>query len=123
MYISLTPVKDLSPLRGLPLKIIQMAKTPVRDLSPLEGMPDKVTGSADVLSYIGEGWEKLYGGKMEFIEDPDEMIRKTLEHIDKKRAALKLPVYDATRFGASGDDAMKTFVELPVEQQMAEIYG
>ena len=41
----------------------------------------------------------------------------------QKRAALKLPVYDATRFGASGDDEMKVYVELPLEQQMAEIYG
>ena len=37
------------------------------------------------------GWEELYGGKMEFIADPDEMIRAPLEHIDKKRAALGLP--------------------------------
>ena len=55
--------------------------------------------------------------------EAEEIVRKTLEHIDKKRAALKLPAYDATRFGASGDDEMKAYMELPVEQQMAEIYG
>ena len=57
-------------------------------------MPDRVADSDIVLNYISEGWEKLYGGKMEFVADPDEMIRRTLEHIDKKRAALGLPVYD-----------------------------
>ena len=57
-------------------------------------MPDRVSDSDIVLKYISEGWEKLYGGKMEFIADMDEMIRKTLEHIDQKRAALGLPVYD-----------------------------
>ncbi len=73
--------------------------------SPVSGMPDRVADSDIVLRYISEGWEKLYGGKLEFIADPDEMIRRTLEHIDKKRAALGLPEYDPERFGRSGDAA------------------
>jgi len=44
-----------------------------------------------VLNYISEGWEALYGGKLEFVQDPHEMVRRTLEHIDKKRAALVCP--------------------------------
>jgi len=91
--------------------------------SPVSGMPDRVSDSDIVLRYISEGWEKLYGGKMEFIPDPDEMIRKTLEHIDKKRAALGLPVYDPTRFGRSGDKRMLQFEELPVSERREALYG
>jgi hypothetical protein len=86
-------------------------------------MPDRVADSDVVLKYISEGWEKLYGGKLEFIADPDEMIRKTLEHIDKKRAALGLPVYDPTRFGRSGDARMLELEELPVADRRAALYG
>ena len=70
--------------------------------SPVSGMPDRVADSDIISHYISEGWEELYGGKMEFIADPNEMIAKTLEHIDKKRAALGLPDYDPDRFGESG---------------------
>jgi len=91
--------------------------------SPVSGMPDRVSESDIVSNYISEGWEKLYGGKMEFIADPDEMIRRTLEHIDKKRAALGLPEYDAARFGKSGDDRMKLFETLPISERKAALYG
>jgi carbon-monoxide dehydrogenase catalytic subunit len=91
--------------------------------SPVSGMPDRVEDSDIVLRYLSEGWEKLYGGKLEFIADPDEMIRRTLEHIDKKRAALGLPVYDANRFGKSGDTRMLELEELPLEQRVAALYG
>jgi hypothetical protein len=76
-----------------------------------------------VANFISEGWEKLYGGKMEFIPDPAEMIRKTLEHIDKKRAALGLPEYDPNKFGKSGDAKMNELEALPLEQRRAAIYG
>ena len=82
--------------------------------SPVSGMPDRVADSDIVLRYISEGWEKIYGGKLEFVKDPDEMIRATLEHIDKKRAALGLPAYDPERFGQSGDDRMVELEELPL---------
>src|SRR3990170_3298490 len=91
--------------------------------SPVSGMPDRVEDSDIVLRYISEGWEKLYGGKLEFIADPDEMIRSTLEHIDKKRAALGLPAYYANRFGKSGDARMLELEELPLEQRVAALYG
>jgi anaerobic carbon-monoxide dehydrogenase catalytic subunit len=91
--------------------------------SPVSGMPDKVSDSDLVLDYISSGWEKLYGGKLEFIPDPDEMIQKTLEHIDKKRAALGLPEYDPNRFGRSGDDRMTELEALPMEERRAAIYG
>jgi carbon-monoxide dehydrogenase catalytic subunit len=91
--------------------------------SPVSGMPDRVSDSDLVLRYISEGWEELYGGKMEFIPDPDEMIRKTLEHIDKKRVELKLPEYDPGRFGQSGDDRMIQLETLPFEERQAALYG
>ncbi len=96
--------------------------------SPFSGM-EKVSDSDLMLKYMSEDWEELYGGKLEFIGDPDEMIKKTLEHIDKKRAALKLPEYDPTRFGQSGDDrmiAMETLSStesLPLAEQQAALYG
>jgi carbon-monoxide dehydrogenase catalytic subunit len=91
--------------------------------SPISGMPDKVADSDIVLRYISEGWEKLYGGKLEFIRDPDEMIRRTLEHIDKKRAALGLPEYNPDKFGRSGDWRMLELEKLPVSERRAAIYG
>jgi carbon-monoxide dehydrogenase catalytic subunit len=92
--------------------------------SPVGGMPDRVSESDIVLRYIGsEGWGKLYGGKLEFIPDPDEMIRLTLEHIDKKRAALGLPVYESTRFGRSGDARMLELESQPLAERRKKIYG
>ncbi len=91
--------------------------------SPVSGMPDRVSDSDKVLHYISEGWEKLYGGKLEFIPDPDEMIKATLAHIDKKRAALGLPVYDASKWGKSGDARMLELEKLPVAERRQAIYG
>jgi len=91
--------------------------------SPISGMPDRVSDSDLVLNYISEGWEEIYGGKLEFIPDPDEMIKATLAHIDKKRADLGLPVYDPDRFGESGDAKMLELEELPLSQRKEAIYG
>jgi len=91
--------------------------------SPIGGMPDRVADSDIVLNYISKGWEELYGGKMEFIADPDEMIRKTIEHIDLKRSELGLPVYDAAKWGKSGDNRMLELESLPLSQRKEAIYG
>jgi len=91
--------------------------------SPVSGMPDRINDSDLVLKYISEGWEKIYGGKLEFIPNPDEMIRKTLEHIDKKRAVLGLPEYDPNKFGRSGDAKMLELEALPIEKRREAIYG
>jgi carbon-monoxide dehydrogenase catalytic subunit len=91
--------------------------------SPIGGMPDRVADSDKVLHYISQGWEKLYGGKLEFIPDPDEMIKATLAHIDKKRAALGLPAYDPAKFGRSGDARMLELEKLPVAERRTAIYG
>jgi carbon-monoxide dehydrogenase catalytic subunit len=91
--------------------------------SPVSGMPDRVSDSDIVSDFISKGWEELYGGKLEFIPDPDEMIVKTLEHIDKKRAELGLVAYDPERFGQSGDSRMLELEELPLAERRAALYG
>jgi hypothetical protein len=91
--------------------------------SPVSGMPDRVADSDAVLKYISEGWEKIYGGKLEFIPDPAEMIKAALAHIDKKRAALGLPEYDPDKFGRSGDAKMRALEALPLEKKREAIYG
>jgi carbon-monoxide dehydrogenase catalytic subunit len=91
--------------------------------SPISGMPDRMDESTLVSDLISGGWEEIYGGKLEFIPDPDVMIEKTLEHIDKKRAALGLPEYDPDRFGESGDARMMEMEELPWTEQRAALYG
>jgi len=91
--------------------------------SPVSGMPERVAGSDLVSRYLSVEWEKLYGGKMEFIADTDEMVRKTLEHIDKKRAALGLPEYDPTKFGKSGDQRMLELEGMSFAEQRQALYG
>jgi anaerobic carbon-monoxide dehydrogenase catalytic subunit len=91
--------------------------------SPIGGMPDRVDDSDKVLKYISEGWEKDYGGKLEFIPDPDKMIEATLAHIDKKRAALGLPAWEENKFGRSGDAKMVELEGLTLEEKRAAIYG
>jgi len=87
------------------------------------GMPGRVTDSDIVAHYISEGWEKLYGGKLEFIPDPEEMIKATLAHIDKKRADLGLPAWEENKFGRSGDAVMNELESLPFEKRREAIYG
>ncbi len=91
--------------------------------SPVSGMPDKVSDSDLVANYLIDGWEELYGGKLEFEPDPDEMVRKTLAHIDKKRADLGLPEYNPARFGKSGDARMLKLEALSLEERQAALYG
>jgi anaerobic carbon-monoxide dehydrogenase catalytic subunit len=91
--------------------------------SPVSGMPDRVSDSDVVLKYISEGWEKLWGGKLEFIADVDKMIEATLAHIDKKRAALGLPDWKPDRFGRSGDLRMLELEKLPLDQRRESLYG
>jgi carbon-monoxide dehydrogenase catalytic subunit len=67
------------------------------------GVSSPVEASTEATRLMTEGWEQLVGGDLEFIPDWDEMFARSLELIDAKRAALKLPAYDPTQFGDSGD--------------------
>lgn len=87
------------------------------------GIRNPVEGSEVVTDVLSKGWEDKVGGKIEFVEEPEEMVRRILEHIDKKRAALKLPEYDASRWGQSGDWRIKELLELPLEERAQALYG
>ena len=67
------------------------------------GIDSPVGASDEVVRVMTEAWEKALGGKMEFVISDEEMLAKTLAHIDAKRAALGLPAYDPQKFGRSGD--------------------
>jgi carbon-monoxide dehydrogenase catalytic subunit len=67
------------------------------------GIDSPVGASDEVVRVMTETWEKVLGGKMEFVTSDEEMLAKTLAHIDAKRAALGLPAYDPKKFGRSGD--------------------
>lgn len=89
----------------------------------LFGVDSPYEFSEEVSELISAGWEEMMGGKMEFVADPKEIVRRALDHIDKKRAALKLPPYDPTKFGKSGDYPLQYYFELPIEEQQALLYG
>jgi carbon-monoxide dehydrogenase catalytic subunit len=91
--------------------------------SPVSGMPDKVSDSDIVTRIISEGWEEQVGGKLEFIPDPEDMVKATLDHIDKKREALGLVKYDPNMFGKSGDRDMLELEKLPLAERRQAIYG
>jgi carbon-monoxide dehydrogenase catalytic subunit len=81
------------------------------------GTKNPVKASAEVQRLISEGWDSKVGGKLEFILEPEEQVRKALEHIDAKRAELGLPEYDPSRFGQSGDVALSAFFAVPPEER------
>jgi len=87
------------------------------------GVRSPVAFSEELNRLMSEDWEAQMGGKLEFVPDAAEVVRHSLEHIDKKRAALKLAPYEPKRHGASGDVPLEAYFELPLEQQMAELYG
>jgi carbon-monoxide dehydrogenase catalytic subunit len=65
------------------------------------GMQSPVAGSPEITRMIGQGWEEKVGGKLEFEADWHKAVEKGLEHIDKKRQALKLEPYDPARYARS----------------------
>ena len=87
------------------------------------GINNPVSGSEEVTRILSQGWEEKVGGKIEFIVEAEMMVEKILEHIDKKRAALGLPEYDASRFGQSGDARMSEWLEMAPEARAEALYG
>ncbi len=83
----------------------------------LFGVHSPVLASEEVTRLISEGWEKKVGGKLEFYPKWEEIVAKSLEHIDKKRAALGLVEYDPTRYGQSGDLPLAAFFAVPPEER------
>ena len=87
------------------------------------GVHNPVDGSDVVTHILSDVWEKKIGGKIEFVPEPDEIVRRALAHIDKKRAALKLPAYDPKKWGQSGDQRMEKLMAMPIEQRAEALYG
>ena len=89
----------------------------------LGGNDGPVSGSEEVVRLISDGWEAKIGGRLEFVEEGEEIVRRALAHIDKKRAALGLPGYDPSKWGKSGDWRMPDLLEIPFEERIEAVYG
>jgi carbon-monoxide dehydrogenase catalytic subunit len=87
------------------------------------GINNPVEGSEAVTELLSKGWEEKVGGKIEFVAEPEDMVSRLLEHIDRKRAALNLPAYDPDRFGTSGDWRMEQLLTMAPEERTAALYG
>jgi len=53
--------------------------------------PFATLGSKNLTDYLTQGLEDVVGGRFEFCDDPMKMAELMINHIDKKREALKLP--------------------------------
>jgi carbon-monoxide dehydrogenase catalytic subunit len=89
----------------------------------LGGSDGPVSGSETVLQIMSQVWEEKVGGRLEFIEDAEEIVRRAIAHIDQKREALGLAEYDPGKWGRSGDRRMTELLELPIEERLEAIYG
>ncbi|HIE37948.1 MAG TPA: DUF111 family protein [Anaerolineae bacterium] len=89
----------------------------------LGGSSGPVSGSETVLQMMSEGWEKKVGGRLEFVEEGEEIVRRALAHIDKKRADLGLAEYDPSKWGMSGDWRIPEILGLPLEERIEAVYG
>ena len=90
------------------------------------GVSSPVKASRVVTGLMTKGWEALVGGDLEFIPDWNEMLARSLELIDGKRAALKLAPYDPAQFGDSGDSpyfaAIKEYLAAAAEPVAAHAH-
>jgi carbon-monoxide dehydrogenase catalytic subunit len=66
------------------------------------GYPNPIEGSEEIVKFINEGWTELYGAGLQFIEEWDAIVERTLELIDARRDALGLEEYDPNRFAKAG---------------------
>lgn len=87
------------------------------------GHQSPVEGSETVTDLIGDGWESKVGGRLEFVNSLDEIVQRTVEHIDRKREALGLVPYDRELWGRSGDFRMRELVEMPLAERIGAAYG
>ena len=87
------------------------------------GHSSPVSGCEEADRLISDGWESKVGGRMEFCNDAEEIVRRSIAHIDKKRAALGLPEYDASKWGKSGDWRIHELLELPLAERIEAAYG
>jgi carbon-monoxide dehydrogenase catalytic subunit len=65
------------------------------------GVGSPVAGSPEVIDIITNGWKEKVGASLFFEPDHKKALAEAIAVIDAKRAALKLPEYDPTRFAKS----------------------
>jgi carbon-monoxide dehydrogenase catalytic subunit len=87
------------------------------------GHESPVEGSEEVTRLITEGWEEKVGGRLEFINSVEDIVKATLDHIDKKREELGLAPYDPSQWGKSGDERMSQLISIPLEERIGAAYG
>jgi len=87
------------------------------------GARNPVSGSERVIEILSKDWEDKIGGRLEFVLDKEEIVRRTIEHIDNKREALGLEAYDPSKWGKSGDWRMPELLELELEERIEAAYG
>jgi carbon-monoxide dehydrogenase catalytic subunit len=87
------------------------------------GGTSPVKASPIVNEYISKVWEERLGGKFEFIEEEEEIVARSLAHIDAKRKALGLPDYDPNRFGTSGDAVMMEYLQAVEAGKPVSLYS
>lgn len=89
------------------------------------GGNNPISKSEVVTDILSKGWEEKVGGKIEFVVEPEEMVTRIIDHIDKKREALGLPAYEADKFGQSGDWRMEELEleDLSPEDRERALYG
>jgi carbon-monoxide dehydrogenase catalytic subunit len=75
------------------------------------GVDSPVKGSPEVENLIGDGWQNQVKGRLEFVTDPAEIVRKSLDHIKERRAALGLSEYKPGKYVRVG--ALKSFNAAP----------
>ncbi len=87
------------------------------------GITNPVKGSEVVTNHLSQGWENKVGGKIEFVGEADEMVRRILEHIDRKRDALGISEYEPEKFGRSGDWRVEEVMQLEPGVREEALYG
>ncbi|HLF26273.1 MAG TPA: anaerobic carbon-monoxide dehydrogenase catalytic subunit [Anaerolineae bacterium] len=91
--------------------------------SVIFGIDSPVGASDEVTRIMTETWNKVFGATFEFATSDEAMLKRTLEIIDAKRAALGLPAYEADRFGRSGDARVHELLTLPESVGAEALYG
>ncbi len=91
--------------------------------SVIFGIDSPVGASDEVTGIMKDTWSKVFGATFEFVTSDEEMLKRTLEIIDAKRAALGLPAYAPERFGRSGDARMLDVMTLPEDVRAEALYG
>jgi len=87
------------------------------------GRHNPVSGCEEVMNILSDTWERKIGGRLEFVDTCEEIVERSIAHIDAKRAALGLEPYQPEKWGRSGDARMNTILEKPFLDRIEAVYG